>query len=154
MKDVGVIWSAGARSYEKTAGELRDKKWNGSIYLSPFIEKIEYAYAAGDIALSRSGAGVMMEIASAGLPSVLLPYPHAADNHQEVNADVFHNAGASIKIGKGETTPEKVGQILIDLLNNPAALERMSDKALSVAKTNASEGIVDKVIEGFKIQRL
>ncbi len=150
LKDIGIIWSTGKLSYQKISEEIRDVKWTSSIYLSPFIEKVGHAYIASDIAISRSGAGAMMELAAAGLPSILIPYPYAADNHQEKNAEVFHNAGAAVKIDREDINPEKVGKKLIDILNNPGLLTNMSDKALSAAKINASEGIVNKVLEDIR----
>ena len=146
LKDVGVIWSTGSYSYKRFAKELQNVQWGGSIYLSPFIDKVGLAYRASDIAISRSGAGVIMELAAAGIPSILIPYPYAADNHQDANADVFHKSGASIKISGDDASPEIVGRKLIEMLNNSALLSRMTNKALAVSKINASRDIVDKVV--------
>ena len=119
----------------------------GSIYLSPFIDRVGLAYRASDIALSRSGAGVMMELAAMGLPSIQIPYPHAADNHQDRNADEFVQAGAAVKISNDDAVPEKVLPVLLDLLNNPRALRRMSDKAMGIAMVNAAETIVNDIMK-------
>ena len=146
LKDVGVIWSTGAYSYKRFAKELQSVKLDGSIYLSPFIDKVGLAYRASDIAISRSGAGVIMELAAAGVPSILIPYPYAADNHQDANAEVFHKSGASVKISSNEATPEFAGKKLIDMLNNGAQLSRMSKKALEISKINASKDIVERIV--------
>lgn len=146
LKDYGVIWSTGNYSYNRFVKELQNVKWNGSIFLSPFIENMGLAYRAGDIAISRSGAGVIMELAAAGIPSLLIPYPYAADNHQEKNADVFHEAGASVKIDSDNATPEKVGKKLISILRNADMLAGMKEKALSISRVNASSEIVSDVL--------
>ncbi len=154
LKDVGIIWSTGTYSYDRVADALQEMNWAGSIFLSPFVDKVGHAYKACDIAISRSGAGVIMELAAAGLPSVLIPYPHAAADHQEKNAEVFDRAGASIKIAKDDIVPDKVGQKLIGLLNNSTQLARMSEKAKDISKINASRDIVEMVIsENSKMKK-
>ncbi|MCP4129391.1 MAG: undecaprenyldiphospho-muramoylpentapeptide beta-N-acetylglucosaminyltransferase [bacterium] len=146
FKDIGTIWSTGSYSYEKFKDRVHNEIDGGSIYLSPYIEKVGLAYAACDIAISRSGAGVMMEEAAMGLPTIQVPYPHAAADHQDKNADAFEKAGAAIKIKDSEAVAEKVGPILFELLNNPREMKRMSEKALEIAKGDASQVIVDDIM--------
>jgi UDP-N-acetylglucosamine--N-acetylmuramyl-(pentapeptide) pyrophosphoryl-undecaprenol N-acetylglucosamine transferase len=150
LKDTGVIWITGDFSYKKIKEELDRLGTNGSVYMSPFIDEVGLAYKASNLAISRSGAGGVLEFASVGLPSVLIPYPHAADNHQEKNADAFDLAGASVKIRKDETNPEKLGGIIVDILSNPNQLSRMSERAKSLAKINAAKDIVDAVVKEMK----
>ncbi|MBN2401932.1 MAG: undecaprenyldiphospho-muramoylpentapeptide beta-N-acetylglucosaminyltransferase [Spirochaetes bacterium] len=150
LKDTGVIWITGEYSYKKFKDELGKLGTDGSVYLSPFIDDIGRAYKASTLAISRSGAGGVLEFASVGLPSVLIPYPYAADNHQEKNADAFELAGASVKIRKDEAEPEKLGEIIIDLLSNVNQLSRMAEKAKSLAKINAARDIVEAVAREMK----
>ncbi|MCX7680132.1 MAG: hypothetical protein N2316_13075, partial [Spirochaetes bacterium] len=82
-----------------------------------------------------------------GVPSILIPYPYAADNHQEKNADEFVSKGAAIKIANDDAVPEKVGPVLLDLLKNPAKLERMRQAAYKSAKINAATEIVAHVLQ-------
>lgn len=147
LKDVGVIWTAGEYSFQRFKDALSKMGGNGSVYLSSFIDNIGLAYKASDLALSRSGAGGVVEFAAAGLPSILIPYPHAADNHQEKNAEEFERAGASVRIRREETDPEKVGNVVMDLLSNPNQLARMSEKAKSLAKIDASKDIMNAIIK-------
>lgn len=147
MKGVGIIWSTGDYSYKKFKEAVERIGSDGSIYLSPFIDKMGAAYRASDLVISRSGAGGIMELAALGLPSILIPYPHAADDHQEINADVFEKAGASIKLSGENAMPEKAGTVLVELLNNPGRLKRMSEKALSLAKVDAAGDIVEEIIK-------
>ena len=105
------------------------------------------AYRASDLAVSRAGAGGISEFASIGLPSILIPYPYAADNHQEKNAEVFESAGASVWIRNEDTTPEHIGEIVIDLLSNPVQLIRMAEKARSLARINAAVSIVESIVK-------
>ncbi len=145
FKDVGIIWSTGEFSYERFRKMMQENMDAGAIYLSPFIENVGAAYRACDIAISRSGAGVMMELAAMGIPSLQIPYPHAAMNHQDKNADSFVDAGAAIKISDKDALPEKVMPIISELLDNPGKLKKMSKRALSEAGTDAAEIIVKEV---------
>ncbi len=147
LKGVGIIWSTGDFSYQKYKDKVNNEIDAGSIYLSPFIDKVGLAYRAADIAVSRSGAGVMMELAAMGVPSIQIPYPHAADDHQDKNADEFVQAGAAVKISNDDAVPAKVMPVLLDLLNNPRALKRMSDKALGIAMVDAAETIVNDIMK-------
>jgi UDP-N-acetylglucosamine--N-acetylmuramyl-(pentapeptide) pyrophosphoryl-undecaprenol N-acetylglucosamine transferase len=147
LKNVGIIWSTGDFSYEKYKEKINNEIDAGSIYLSAFIEKVGLAYRAADIAISRSGAGVMMELAAMGVPSIQIPYPYAADNHQDGNADEFVQAGAAVKISNEDAVPEKVMPVLHDLMNNPRALQRMSDRALGAAMVGAADTIVKDIIK-------
>jgi UDP-N-acetylglucosamine--N-acetylmuramyl-(pentapeptide) pyrophosphoryl-undecaprenol N-acetylglucosamine transferase len=150
LKDTGAIWITGDYSYKKIKEELGKLGTDGSTYLSPFVDEVGLAYKASNLAISRSGAGGVLEFASVGLPSVLIPYPYAADNHQEKNADAFEVAGASVKIRKDESDPEKIGGIIIDLLSNPNQLSRMAEKAKSLAKINAAKDIVETIMKVIK----
>jgi UDP-N-acetylglucosamine--N-acetylmuramyl-(pentapeptide) pyrophosphoryl-undecaprenol N-acetylglucosamine transferase len=146
LKSVGFIWSTGDFSYQEYKDKINNEIEEGSIYLSPFIDKVGLAYRAADMAIARSGSGVMMELAAMGVPSIQIPYPHAADNHQDRNADEFVQAGAAIKVNNADAVPEKVMPVLHDLLNNPRALARMSEKALGAAMVDAAERIVKDIV--------
>jgi UDP-N-acetylglucosamine--N-acetylmuramyl-(pentapeptide) pyrophosphoryl-undecaprenol N-acetylglucosamine transferase len=152
FKNIGIIWSTGEYSYEEFKYRSQNEIEAGSIFLSPYIKKIGKAYRACDIAISRSGAGVMMELAAAGVPSILIPYPYAAMDHQSKNADSFVAAGAAVVINDNEAIPEKVGPVLFDLLNNPRKLKAMSNCAKSVSKIDAEDIIVNKIKETLKIR--
>jgi UDP-N-acetylglucosamine--N-acetylmuramyl-(pentapeptide) pyrophosphoryl-undecaprenol N-acetylglucosamine transferase len=150
LKNTGVIWITGDYSYKKFKEELGKMGTDGSMYLSPFIDEIGLAYKASNLTLSRSGAGGVMEFACFGLPSILIPYPYAADNHQEKNAEEFERAGAAIRVRKDEANPEKLGGIIADILSNTNQLSRMAEKARSLAKVNAAADIVNAVVKELK----
>ena len=152
FKNIGIIWSTGEYSYEEFKHKSQNEIDAGSIFLSPYIKKVGKAYRACDIAISRSGAGVMMELAAAGVPSILIPYPHAAMDHQSKNADSFVSAGAAVVIKDHDAKAEKVGPVLFDLLNNPRKLKTMSDCAKSVSKIEAEDIIVNKIKEALDIR--
>jgi UDP-N-acetylglucosamine--N-acetylmuramyl-(pentapeptide) pyrophosphoryl-undecaprenol N-acetylglucosamine transferase len=153
FKNIGIIWSTGDYSFDEYKQKSQDGVEAGSIYISPYIKRVGKAYRACDISISRSGAGVMMELAAAGVPSILIPYPHAAMDHQSKNADSFASAGAAVKISDDDAVAEKVAPILFDLLNNPRKLKAMSDSAKQASKTDAADVIVKSIKEILGSQR-
>ena len=145
FKNIGIIWSTGDLSFEEYKTSSQNELEAGSIYISPYIKRVGKAYAACDIAISRSGAGVMMELAAAGVPSILIPYPFAAMDHQDKNADAFVNAGAAIKISDSDAAAEKVAPVLFELLSHPRKLKIMSENAKKAAMTDAADVIVKNI---------
>lgn len=150
LKNIGIIWSTGDYSFDKYRERIQNEIEAGSIYLSPYIKKIGKAYNACDVALSRSGSGVMMELAAAGVPSVLIPYPFAAMDHQNKNADSFVKAGAAVKIMNEDAVPEKVAPALFDLLNSSKKLKLMSENARKIAMPDSADIITSKINEILK----
>jgi len=151
FKDIGLIWSTGDYLYDKYKDMIHNEEELGAIYMSPFIDKVGTAYRASDIAISRSGAGVMMELAAMGLPSIQVPYPYAAMDHQDKNADVFVKEGAAVKISDSEANAKKVGPVLFSILNNSRTLKNMSERSFAVAKKDAAEVIVKDIIKDFNV---
>lgn len=147
MRDVGVIWSTGAVSYEKYKMIIRENSKMGSVYLSSFIEDVGDAYKAADVAVSRSGSGVMMELAAMEVPSILVPYPYAADNHQSKNADAFVKQNASIKLEGKNISVEKLADAIFRILNNGQRMNSMKQGCRIAAKPDASQRIVKYIGE-------
>ena len=145
FKNVGIIWSTGDLSFEEYRNRSQSETDAGSVYISPYIKRVGKAYSACDIAISRSGAGVMMELAAAGVPSILIPYPYAAMNHQDKNADAFVKAGAAVKIKDSDAFAEKVAPVLFELLSHPRRLKDMAENARRAAMTDAADIIVKNI---------
>lgn len=152
FKNIGIIWSTGDLSHDEYKRRVHGEIDEGSIFLSPFINNVGLAYLASDIAISRAGSGVMMELAAMGLPSILIPYPFAADNHQDLNAEEFEKQGAALKIKNEEAVPAKVGPALFGLLNHGAKLDRMKQCAFGAAKKNAAADIASSVLGGSSVR--
>ena len=116
-----------------------------------FCNKMELAYSAADAVVTRSGASTLTEIAAFGLPSILIPYPHAAGNHQWHNAGVFERAGAARLVeqsqieGPAGQSGERMAAIIAGLLDNEAERQRMADAARSLAVHDATERITTLV---------
>lgn len=117
-----------------------------SVHVFPFIDDMPAACAAADLILSRSGASSTAEIAVMRKPSILVPYPHATDNHQEQNARAFEAHGASQVLLDAECTPERLASLVRGLLAEPERLSAMGRAAGALAKPAAAERIADEIL--------
>jgi UDP-N-acetylglucosamine--N-acetylmuramyl-(pentapeptide) pyrophosphoryl-undecaprenol N-acetylglucosamine transferase len=107
-----------------------------------FLRDIHLAYAVADLVVCRSGAMTLAEIAACGTPAILVPYPHAAHNHQEVNARNLVERGAAALILDRELTGERLAKEIAHLVADRQALRRMSAHARTFARLDAAERIV------------
>jgi UDP-N-acetylglucosamine--N-acetylmuramyl-(pentapeptide) pyrophosphoryl-undecaprenol N-acetylglucosamine transferase len=108
---------------------------------------MDQAYAAADVAVMRAGAGTVAELAVCGLPSILVPYPFHADDHQAVNAGVLVDAGGAIMVRDADATADHVGPMIEHLLDDPGALARMGAAARTAARPRAAEEMAAWVLE-------
>ncbi len=110
-----------------------------------FLTDMPSEYAAADVVLARSGSTIA-ELCAAGKPSVLVPLPTAADDHQRKNAEVLAEAGAAVMLLQKDVTPELLERTLADLLNDPGTRQRMSAAAKGLARPGALEQIAGMVL--------
>jgi UDP-N-acetylglucosamine--N-acetylmuramyl-(pentapeptide) pyrophosphoryl-undecaprenol N-acetylglucosamine transferase len=108
----------------------------------PFLRDIHLAYAVADLVVCRSGAMTLAEISACGTPAILVPYPHAAHNHQEVNAHNLVERGAAALVLDRELTGERLAKEIAHLVADRQALRRMSANARTFARLDAAERIV------------
>ncbi len=111
-----------------------------------FIEDVPQAFAWADLVLCRAGASTIAELAAAGCASVLVPYPHAVDDHQTRNAEYLANAGAALLIQEADLSVEKLAATLDMLLSDRARLVSMAEAARTRAWPDATQSIVGKVL--------
>jgi UDP-N-acetylglucosamine--N-acetylmuramyl-(pentapeptide) pyrophosphoryl-undecaprenol N-acetylglucosamine transferase len=110
----------------------------------PFCNDMASAYSASDVALTRSGAGTLAELATCRTPAVLIPYPLAADDHQTANALYAVNAGIAQMIS--EKNIENLNNIIFGLLNEPSKLQAMKDALVRADANNHWEEILKEVL--------
>jgi UDP-N-acetylglucosamine--N-acetylmuramyl-(pentapeptide) pyrophosphoryl-undecaprenol N-acetylglucosamine transferase len=113
-----------------------------------FIEDMPAAYAAADLIVSRSGAGAVSELCAAGKPSVLVPFPFAADDHQRHNAEALGRAGAALVVADAEMNGAALVGQLERLAARPEELSRMGRAARAMARPGAAAraaGILEEV---------
>ncbi|MEK7658297.1 MAG: undecaprenyldiphospho-muramoylpentapeptide beta-N-acetylglucosaminyltransferase [Patescibacteria group bacterium] len=115
-------------------------------------EKLKHAYRAADFIISRSGSGFIFEIAALGKPSILIPLPSAAANHQAKNAYAYSETGATLVIEQDNLTPNFFLEKFRSLFLHPEKLEEMKEKALKFSKPFAAKAIAREILEFFMIQ--
>lgn len=111
-----------------------------------FIDDMVTACAAADLIVGRAGASSTAEVAMLGKPSVLIPFPHATDNHQHQNALAFKEAGAAILLDDADCTGETLARLLRETIADPARLEAMAQAATGLARPAAASLIVEEIL--------
>ena len=118
--------------------------------VEPYLHDIEKAYSLADLVICRAGATTLAEIGAYGLPAILIPYPYATQDHQEINAKIFEREGAAILILEKDLSGEKLSQVLLDLLKNKNKLEMMAKKSRELSVVNSAKKIVDYISDYIK----
>jgi UDP-N-acetylglucosamine--N-acetylmuramyl-(pentapeptide) pyrophosphoryl-undecaprenol N-acetylglucosamine transferase len=103
------------------------------------------ALAACDLVLARAG-GSVFELAAAGRPAILVPYPHASARHQHANAAWMADAGAAVVVDDADLDPETLVATVDELFADPARLERMAAASRSIARPDAAERVADEIL--------
>jgi UDP-N-acetylglucosamine--N-acetylmuramyl-(pentapeptide) pyrophosphoryl-undecaprenol N-acetylglucosamine transferase len=137
--DVQFILQTGREDHEWANKIVEDEHLPARVM--PFLQRIHMAYAAADLVVCRSGAMTLAEIAVCGTPAILIPYPHAADDHQVVNASNLVDRGAASMILDRELTGERLAKEIAHLLADRQTLSRMSANARTFARPDAAERI-------------
>ena len=142
-----VVHQSGAASLEKTlaayeASGADPARWR----VAAFLEDMPGEYQAADLVLARSGSTVA-ELAAAGRPAVLVPFPQAADDHQRKNAEVLAGAGAAVMLVQVGLTADRLLGELVGLLGDTGRLREMGERARALAKPGALIKIGEMVKE-------
>lgn len=114
-------------------------------HVAAFCHRMDLAYRIADLAIARSGASSMSELAHFGVPSLLVPYPFAADDHQTRNAEVFERAGAALLLPEQGLNAEVLAGAVRGILDDPAKSAAMKQAAAGLAARDAAERIADLV---------
>lgn len=122
------------------------KQVPNTMIILPYIDDMAQAYAASDLVISRSGAGVS-ETVACGLPSILIPYPHAASNHQEYNARSLERAGAGVVILEGSLNPEVLANTAERIMFDEGIRRTMSQAARELSKPTAAHVIAGRLAD-------
>lgn len=115
------------------------------VIVSPFFNNMPELYQQSHLIISRAGASSISEISVVGIPSILIPLPTAADNHQSGNAQFLKQSGGSIVIEQTDFTADNLSNILEEILNHPERLEKMAESTRSQGITNAAELLANAI---------
>jgi len=145
LSDLQVIWQCGSRYIDALMKEV-DLENNKNIRLTAFIDNMPEAYAAADLIVSRAGASSCSEFMMTGKPSVLIPSPNVAGDHQTQNAQSMVDAGAS-ELLKDADAVNALPELVHSLIKNQEKLKEMNKAALRLAKPDAATMIAKEILE-------
>ena len=140
-----VLHASGHRDYDELRRRLDELGSPEHYRLFPFIEPFADALAAADIAVARAG-GSVFELAAAGLPAILVPYPHATADHQTANARFMEKAGAAVVIPDHELDGPRLAREVAALLGAPQRTAAMAKAARVVARPDAADRIAEELL--------
>lgn len=140
---VQVLWQCGKFYFEKMKESLGQTKHEG-IHLNEFIARMDLAYAAADIIISRAGAISVSELCLIQKPTILVPSPNVAEDHQTKNAMALVNKNAAILVKDNEAKNELIEKTA-ELLGSEDKLKQLSEAIAQLGKPNASKMIVDEL---------
>lgn len=141
-----VLHVSGARDYDELLPRVRRDDY----VLISSTDHFGDALAAADLAISRAG-GTVWELAAAGTPAILVPYPHATADHQTLNARYFERGGGAIVVDQSEIAG--VPALVEELLADPERLSRMSDAMRSLARPDAAAVVADELVALARARR-
>lgn len=152
LKNYELIHVAGRQNFEETKKEAQvviDENLEKYYHIYAFLdeEMTKQAYAVADIIVSRSGSGSIFEIAAAGKPSILVPLPSSAGNHQAKNAYAYSETGSCLVLEQENLTPNFFMENVRLLLLHPEKLEQMKQAALAFSRPLAARAIAREILE-------
>jgi len=140
-----VRHQCGARLVDEARAAYRAIGVNAQV--DAFIDDMAAAYGQADLVIARAGALTLAELCAAGLPSILVPYPHAVDDHQTANARVLVEAGAAQLINESQLTIDDLAQRIRALVDHPQQRLAMAAAARRLAKPDADRVVAQHCLE-------
>ena len=144
--NIQVIWQCGRFYHEEMKAKLSGKSKTEGIHLMEFVREMDLAYAAADVVISRAGALSVSELSIAQKPTIFVPSPNVAEDHQTKNAKALVDNNAA-ELVKDVDAREILIQRAIDLINNQDQKQVLSENIKALAKPNAAEEIVEEIVK-------
>jgi UDP-N-acetylglucosamine--N-acetylmuramyl-(pentapeptide) pyrophosphoryl-undecaprenol N-acetylglucosamine transferase len=149
-KDIQLLHVTGKNEYNGIVGNLMQMGIDvgnvGNISIKPYLYDMPKALAVADLAIFRAGAIGLAEITALGIPAILIPYPYAAENHQEFNARVIERQGAALVIKDSELDGTKLTEQISKLIYDPEKLALMAQASRKLGRPQAAETIARMAI--------
>jgi len=137
---IQIVHQTGFADNKRVASAYAKEKFDATIL--DYIEDMPSSFAEAELILSRAGASTVAEITAAGRPSLLIPLPHATDNHQHRNAQALAARGAALLLDQFETSGEKLALTLDSLRKNRARLSKMAEASRRLARPTSTQEII------------
>jgi UDP-N-acetylglucosamine--N-acetylmuramyl-(pentapeptide) pyrophosphoryl-undecaprenol N-acetylglucosamine transferase len=138
-----VLHQSGKNHYKATRAAYEEAGVEGMV--APFVDDMAFYYDQADLVVCRAGALTISELSAAGLASILVPFPHAVDDHQTVNARFLCDRGAAVLLPQKEMTPERLADLLRNMTRERA--RQMAQAARAAAQPNAAERVAQVCAE-------
>lgn len=142
-----IVHQTGKLDLESVKKGYADKGFADVAQVVEFIDDMSSAYAKADLVICRAGATSLAELTVCKKASILVPFPHATDNHQEVNARALVDVGAAIMFRESELTGQKLAEELRGLMTDPAKLKQMAKKAGILGRPAAAKELADVCVD-------
>lgn len=147
--DVQVLFQTGKKNFQKVIERLLkvypEYAEDKNLIVKPYFDDMVTVLKSSDIAVSRSGSLSLSEISASGIASILVPYPYAAADHQRKNARYMQEKGAALYVEDNELNGDILLSLIDQLLNDRCKLQELQNNAISLAKYDAVDCIVDKL---------
>jgi len=140
--NIQLIWQTG----NTDATLVKEMAAMKNCWVNTFIDKMEYAYSAADVVVCRAGATTLAELSRLGKASVLIPYPHAAADHQTFNAQTLVDAGAAMMIADRDVKM-KLKIVITSIINDDKKRQQMNEASRAIGKPNAGREIAQRILE-------
>lgn len=148
--DVQFIWQTGKTYYEDMERMLKmDELIPGNVKVKPFLDRMDLAYAAADLIISRAGAGTISELCVVGKPVLLVPSPNVAEDHQTKNAQALAAKNAAVMISEADAR-DTMMYVALELLSDEAKCASLSAEIKKMAMPDADEAIAGEVLKLIK----
>lgn len=145
LQDLKVIHQTGAGDEEQVRSAYQKRGVDAEV--AGFFTKMHDVYEQADLLVSRAGATTLSEIAVLGKPVILIPYPYAADNHQEKNGQYYVTGGGAVQFSQNELTGKQLGETILQLMNSEKKLDDMGAAMKRLSFPDAAERIVSCCLE-------
>jgi UDP-N-acetylglucosamine--N-acetylmuramyl-(pentapeptide) pyrophosphoryl-undecaprenol N-acetylglucosamine transferase len=142
---ISFLHQTGKNDLELVRKGYADRGFEASVV--EFIDDMSSAYARADLVVCRAGATTLGELTVCKKASILIPFPHATDNHQEVNAKALVDAGAALMFRESELTGQKLAETIRMLKQDPARLKQMEKKAALLGRPEAAKELADVCVD-------
>ncbi len=147
IPDLHVVHQTGARDEQDVLDAYSSMGLGEKVEVVSFIDDMAHAYRMADVVVGRAGATSVTELALCKKPSVLIPFPFAADNHQEINAKALVDAGAAEMIRESELDPRGLADVVASILCDPERRIKMEDAAGGVGRPEAARDVAEVCLE-------
>jgi UDP-N-acetylglucosamine--N-acetylmuramyl-(pentapeptide) pyrophosphoryl-undecaprenol N-acetylglucosamine transferase len=142
--DTQFVVLTGERDFSEVASALG--RGDRRLVVRPYVDEIHHAYSVADVALARAGASSVFELATFGVPTIFVPYPYAADDHQRLNVEPLRNLGAAVVIEDAELDGDRLSIEIRALLGDDSRRAKMSSAMKGWVREDAADEAAGRII--------